>query len=456
MWIQKSKEEVLHRLMAVTETGALAIDGDFHEKISSRYMGKDAIVRHEQDSDYLHLHNQLLTIKEKNKLVTPIYTIVYYNPDSTFHFIGTSSDKPYYRHSYKNFPKDLLKNQQTGGVLDTYEDENGKWLSAFAPVRNKKGEVIALIEADENFDWFVDRARKELLKNSLISLSLIVPFGFLLYNFFSRTFKKQEEDQALLVLQKEEIEAKNEEIKTQSDFIETQNKGLDLRVKARTQELETANAELANFLYHSSHDVQAPIATLKGLQSLALSEAKDDNLKIYLGLISETTSKLEKMVKTIQLVHHIKTKKIEWVEIDLEKTIQKVFESVRYNKNCALNLNLNHKIKVDRELLTISLQELFKNSLQYNKGQENLTIKITSTISEGATTMLIEDNGIGIAPEAVKELITMFKRGNENSTGIGLGLYITQTALARMGGTIKVFDKTYTGAAFHISLPLTN
>ena len=442
--------------MAVTETGALAIDGDFHEKISSHYMGKDALVRHEQDSDYLHLHNQLLTIKKINKLATPIYTIVYYNQDSTFHFIGTSSDKPYYRHSYKNYPKDLLKNQLTGGVLDTYEDENGKWLSAFAPIKNNKGEVVALIEADENFEWFLNMARGELIKNSLLSLLLIIPFGVLLYNFFSRTLKKQEHDQEMLVLQKEEIEAQNEEIKTQSDFIEIQNRELDLRVKARTQELETANAELANFLYHSSHDVQAPIATLKGLQSLALSEAKDDNSKIYLGLISETTSKLEKMVKTIQLVHHIKTKKIEWEEIDLEETIQKVFESISHTKNCTLNLHLTHKIKVDRELLTISLQELFKNSLQYNENQENLALKITSIPSDGKTTLLLEDNGVGIAPEAVEELFTMFKRSNENSTGIGLGLYITQTALARMGGTIKVSDITNTGAAFHVSLPLTN
>ena len=442
--------------MAVTETGALAIDGDFHEKISSHYMGKDALVRHEQDSDYLHLHNQLLTIEKINKLATPIYTIVYYNQDSTFHFIGTSSDKPYYRHSYKNYPKELLKNQLTGGVLDTYEDENGKWLSAFAPIKNNKGEVVALIEADENFEWFLNMARGELIKNSLLSLLLIIPFGVLLYNFFSRTLKKQEHDQEMLVQQKEKIEAQNEEIKTQSDLIELQNQDLDKRVNERTHELEITNAELANFLYHSSHDVQAPIATLKGLQSLALSEAKDENSKIYLGLISETTGKLEKMVKTIQLVHHIKTKKINWAEIDLEETIQTIFESVSYTKNCTLNLHLTHKIKIDRELLTISLQELFKNSLQYNEGQENLTIKITSTISKGTTTVLIEDNGVGIASEAVKELFTMFKRGNENSTGIGLGLYIAQTALARLGGNIKVFDTGKTGATFQISLPLIN
>ena len=457
LWIQKSKEEVLHRLMAITTTAALAIDGDAHERISNQFMQKDEIVTHEQDSDYLKLHKQLLNIKQANNIGTSIYTIVYYNHDSTFHFIGTSSEKPYFRHSYKNYPKALLTNQETGGVLDTYEDENGKWLSAFAPIKNKKGEVVGLIEIDENFEWFIEKAKKELIKNSLLSLLLIIPFGFLLYNFFSRTLKKQENDQALLVLQKEEIEAQNEEIITQSDFIEKQNQELDLRVRARTQELESANAELANFLYHSSHDVQAPIATLKGLQSLALLEAKDENSKMYLNLLSETTTKLESMVKTIQLVHHLKTKKIEWEEIDLEEMIQTVYQSINNHKNCILQLDLMHsKVTGDPELLKGALHELFKNSLQYNDGKENLIIKTISKINSDSVTLVIQDNGIGIMDEAKAELFTMFKRGNENSTGIGLGLYIAQTALARMGGTIKVFDATYTGAAFHISMPLIN
>jgi signal transduction histidine kinase len=64
----------------------------------------------------------------------------------------------------------------------------------------------------------------------------------------------------------------------------------------------------------------------------------------------------------------------------------------------------------------------------------------------------IEDNGIGITTDARNELFKMFKRGNEKSTGIGLGLYIVQTCLKRMGGEILASDCSV-GASFKIQLP---
>jgi len=453
-WLQKSKEEVLHRLMAITQTAALQIDGDAHQRISDEFMGKDDLLSHEQDIDYLVLHKQLLGIKNANSLKTPIYTIVYYARDSTFHFIGTSSEKPYYRHRYKHYPRNLLVHLQTGGILDTYEDENGTWLSAFSPIKNKKGEVVGLLEADEHFEWFIEKARTELLKNSLISLGLIVPFGFLLYNVFSRAFKKQEQDQELLVVQKEEIETQNEEIKTQNDFIETQNKQLEWRVKQRTSELELSNNQLANFLYHSSHDVQAPIATIKGLHSLATKESTEENVKVYLTLISETITKLERMVKTIQLVHFIKTKEVAIEEVELQEAICSIYKKAAENsQNCRLELNLNQsKIKTDSFLLQTAILEIIKNSLQYNNDNPNLIIKVTQQTEKRFNTISIEDNGIGITTDARNELFKMFKRGNEKSTGIGLGLYIVQTCLKRMGGEILASDCSV-GASFKIQLP---
>lgn len=456
-WIEKSKEEVLHRLMAITQTAVLAIDGDMHQRISNEFVGKDNLVSHQQDADYLAMHKQLLEIKNVNNLKTPIYTIVYNTHDSSFHFIGTSSEKPYYRHRYKNYPEALLVHQETGGILDCYEDENGTWLSAFSPIKNKKGEVVGLLEADENFELFVKKARKELLKNSLISLGLIVPFGFLLYNFFSRSFKKQEKDQELLVLQKEEIWTQNEEIRSQNDFIETLNKDLELRVKQRTSDLELSNSQLANFLYHSSHDVQAPIATIKGLYSLADTASTDPTVKVYLSLISETVIKLERIVKTIQLVHFIKTKEVSTEEVDLNETINKLFQNAAKNlKNCRLELNFSHsRIKTDAKLLETSVSEVIKNALQYNSDTAELIIKVTQEIENDMNIISIEDNGIGIDINTKKELFKMFERGHAKSTGIGLGLYIAQNCLRRMGGEIW-FSETSVGACFKIQLPLDN
>jgi signal transduction histidine kinase len=455
--LAKSKAEVLERLRAIAFTSVWLINGDDHDSLANNLMTKDAIVSNTENRIYNTLHNTLKTVSQTNHLESPLYTIVYYDRDSTFHFIGTSSSSPYYRHSYKNYPKDLLKNYQTGGVLDSYQDENGHWLSAFAPLKNSKGEVVALLEADENFEIFIAKAKKELLRNTFISLLIVLPFGLALFGYLSNTLRKQAQYQATLINQKEEIEAQNEEIKTQSDLIERQNRELDQRVKERTLELETSNKELANFLYHSSHDVQAPIATLKGLELLALKETKEPVTKEYLALISATTAKLGRMVKTIQLVHHIKTVVVTKAIHNLKDVVEPAFSNAR-GKRCNVKLEWERAadatFKTDLAIFQVALQELFTNAIQYNEKKEELVIKISHQCTESKTTIRIIDNGIGISNEAKADLFKMFKRGNEKSTGIGLGLYIAQTCFHRLGGEIAVEENTVSGASFAISLPV--
>ncbi len=46
---------------------------------------------------------------------------------------------------------------------DAYEDENGRWISGYAPVLNRAGEPVAMIEADARISRFLDRQRAELL-----------------------------------------------------------------------------------------------------------------------------------------------------------------------------------------------------------------------------------------------------------------------------------------------------
>lgn len=452
--LNKSKMEVLHRLMAIARTGALLVQGDQHDSVAQRYTKKDDIQGSEQDQDYAELHRLLLRIKEENQLETPLYTIVFSAADSTFQFIVTSSMKPYYRHSYKNYPQALLTNWQTGGTLDSYRDENGQWLSAFAPIKNRSGKVVALLEADENFESFAMRARQELWRNASISLLMVIPFGLLLFNYFARTFKRQEEDQHLLLQQKEEIEAQNEEIKAQSDLIEEQNRDLELRVHERTVELQTTNEQLANFLYHSSHDVQAPIATLKGLYQLALLEPTTPEGKEYLSRMQLTTQRLEHMVKTIQRVHHIKTKKLKFDWIDLQEITQHIFH--RFEKrNVTLKImnQKSHRIYADVELLQVIFEELLNNAVQYNPGKENLKVEIELKILGEVNYIVIHNNGDQLSPEARKNLFTMFKRSHQNSDGVGLGLYISSVCAQRMKGKLQWDESCMNGVSFIVQIP---
>lgn len=451
------KEEVLAKLKAVTSTGALMINGELHAQLSNNYMTKDSITDNSQDPLYYRLHKSLLAIKTSNQISSDVYTIVYYEPDSTFHFIGTSAESPYFRHTYKNYPKDLLTNYSKGGTLDIYEDENGMWLSAFAPIRNNKGQVVALLEADEHFEVFLGKAREELIQNILFSLLVTLPFAIVLFGYVASSLNKIKDIQVQLESQNEEIKSQNEEIKSQSEQIDRYNYELNEKIKERTAALAKSHQQLTNFLYHSSHDVQAPVATLKGILRLARLDQKDERSNQYFEMIQETVSYLEDMTKTIQLVYEIKSREliVEKVNVKtfLETDIKTLFKSDD-EVEVSISGDDDAFINTDIDLLKTTIKELTRNSVQYHNNKENCLLRYHISKNNQWLQVEIEDNGEGIDAEKQANLFSLFNRGHEKSTGTGLGLYIAKTCIERLQGSISFVPQTEKGSKFLLRLPL--
>lgn len=64
-----------------------------------------------------------------------------------------------------------------------------------------------------------------------------------------------------------------------------------------------------------------------------------------------------------------------------------------------------------------------------------------------------EDNGEGMLPEVVENIFNMFYRGSQQSTGEGLGLYLSRSILHKLEGTIQVQSKHKIGSVFTVQLP---
>lgn len=455
--LRQYKEEVLAKLKAVTSTGALMINGDLHAQLSNNYMTKDSINDNSQDPLYYRLHKALLAIKISNQLSSDVYTIVYYERDSTFHFIGTSAENPYFRHTYKNYPKDLLSSYSKGGTLDIYEDENGIWLSAFAPIRNSKGQVVALLEADEHFEVFLEKAREELIQNILFSLSITLPFAIVLFGYVANSLNKLRDIQVQLEKQNEEIKSQNEEIRSQSEQIERYNQELNEKITERTAALAKSHQQLSNFLYHSSHDVQAPVATLKGLLRLAKLDQQDKKSNQYFEMMQETTIHLEEMTKTIQLVYEIKSRELILEKVNLKTFLEtNIITIINNGEKVAVGISGDDDIFIntDVDLLKTAIKELARNSIQYHNNEDKCTLQFNILKNNQWLHLEVEDNGDGIDPEKQPNLFNLFNRGHENSTGTGLGLYIAKTCVERLQGTISFLPKTKKGTKFLLRLPL--
>ena len=131
-------------------------------------------------------------------LKTAIYTMVYDSSKGDFVFLVSSSDNPFYRHSYHSYPKILINQYQSGGQIKRYADENGEWLSSFSPIKNSKNKVIAIVQVDQKFDDFIIDARRRALKTLFISLLIITIVLVILLRLLKVILNKEAKDRFII------------------------------------------------------------------------------------------------------------------------------------------------------------------------------------------------------------------------------------------------------------------
>lgn len=205
------KSKILSRLQAVARTSASQIDANQLEYLFEKYELEDEIISNSQVGVYRIINERLAEIKEVNELSTAIYTLTYDSTRKEFFFGVSSEDRPFYRHIYEHFPPELIENYNEGGIVDVYEDQNGHWLSAFYPIKNKKGSTIAIVQADNRFDEFIEDARQEIFLNIGIAVVVFLIIIFLLVRSMRSILVKEDKLTANLLQSKLELEIKNKE-----------------------------------------------------------------------------------------------------------------------------------------------------------------------------------------------------------------------------------------------------
>lgn len=210
--IKTAEHDQLERLKSIASTAVLFLDGDKHEQLVDNYIKKDAILSNTENVDYQNLRDQLLEVYQSNDLHSPIYTLVYRPELEHFCFVVTSAENPYYMHSYESFPQILKDNFNEGGVVPQYKDEHGVWLSAFAPLKNSKGQVVAVLQVDQHFEEFISNAQKKMYTKAIVAIILIVLVSSLLLRFLRLLLRNDRLAREQLAHSKQLIENKNKNI----------------------------------------------------------------------------------------------------------------------------------------------------------------------------------------------------------------------------------------------------
>ena len=240
-----------------------------------------------------------------------------------------------------------------------------------------------------------------------------------------------------------------------SDLIRNQE-----RLEQINTELNTSNHELDSFVYHTSHDLRAPLKSIKGLVSLSKMEKfANENLELYLQMIEKSVVKLEEFITSV-IEYSINAKGIINSEtIDFEKMVTEVLEELKEFSNLKdikirKTINLENGFVNDPVRIKIIINNLVTNSVKYHDLTKDAPIiDINIRQENGSAYIDVKDNGMGIHEDYQDKVFDMFYRASDKSWGSGLGLYIIKETVNNLEGTISMNSTYGEGTTFHVVLP---
>lgn len=231
--------------------------------------------------------------------------------------------------------------------------------------------------------------------------------------------------------------------------------------------LKALNEQKNQFLGMAAHDLRNPLTVISGFSNYLLNINKDnmDENKVH-QMVAHIYSSSNFMLQLIDdlldfSIIESGVLSLHSVETDLVELIKKnmvFFESLAQKKNIEVVFNDPSnfpKVKCDPNKILQVINNVVTNAIKFSHPQS--MIKITLSHSDTEATISIEDHGIGMSPESVKNLFQPFSKmktlGTEGEKGAGLGLAIAYKIVTEHKGKIWVQSEVNKGTTFFISLP---
>ncbi len=247
----------------------------------------------------------------------------------------------------------------------------------------------------------------------------------------------------------------------------TRNKQTEIVLARRTLELEkineelrASNAELDEFTYIASHDLQAPLRTIVNYGGFLSEDVGDDlptQAKEDLGRIVRAGEAMQHLIDDLLMLSRAGRFDLHFDPLPLGACVDAALESLDETiRECDAVVTRDELPVVvgDQRLLTQLLQNLISNALKFVPEGRTPEVHVSAEESETGWVFGVRDNGIGIEAQYVEKVFQAFKRlhGVGAYTGTGIGLAICRRAVERHAGRIWVVSTPDAGAHFRFTL----
>jgi len=233
----------------------------------------------------------------------------------------------------------------------------------------------------------------------------------------------------------------------------------DLAKKA--DELARSNADLEQFAYVASHDLQEPLRMVAAYTQLLSERYRgklDGDADKFIGYASEGALRMQVLIQDLLAFSRVGRKEGALTNLDCKEVLQEVRQTLAaaMQESGAVIIPSNlPSVWADRTQMAQLFQNLIGNAIKF-RGKEAPVISVQAEKENDHWLFRVADNGIGIAPEYAENIFVVFQRLHARTEypGNGIGLAICKKIVERYGGRIWVESQPGSGSTFKFTIPI--
>ncbi|MFI5587549.1 ATP-binding protein [Amycolatopsis sp. NPDC051758] len=229
----------------------------------------------------------------------------------------------------------------------------------------------------------------------------------------------------------------------------------------RTRELERSNADLEQFAYVASHDLQEPLRKVASFCQLLQKRYQgllDERGEQYIEYAVDGAKRMQVLINDLLAFSRVGRKPGDHVVVEAGRLV----DDAVANLDVALSLSagkVDHgelpEVRVEPALMTAVFQNLIGNSLKF-KGETPPEVQVAAERDGDDWMFSVSDNGIGIEAEYAERVFALFQRLHTRNAypGTGIGLAMCRRIVEHHGGRIWL-DTEAERTTFRFTLPAT-
>ncbi len=239
----------------------------------------------------------------------------------------------------------------------------------------------------------------------------------------------------------------------------TVRKAMENEIKQTMEKLQQSNAELEQFAYVASHDLQEPLRMVASYVQLLERRYKgklDSDADEFIAYAVDGANRMRGLIDDLLTYSRVSRLGKPFEPTDLESTLDIALlnlQALITENNAVVTHDKLPVVMGDGGQLVQLFQNLIGNAIKFH-GKEPPRIHVSAQVKANEYLFSVRDNGIGIAPEYFDRLFKIFQRlhTREEYPGSGIGLAVCKRIVERHGGHIWIESQEGKGSTIYFTL----